>query len=54
MAQAFARIGCQTTIVQMDAHLLPFADRFAGEQLEELPLKRRGLPSTTAVRSPRS
>ncbi|MFO7578524.1 MAG: NAD(P)/FAD-dependent oxidoreductase [Pelovirga sp.] len=34
MAQAFARLGCQTTIVQMDAHLLPFADRFAGEQLE--------------------
>lgn len=36
MAQAFSRIGCKTTIVQMDPHLLPFADRFAGELLEEV------------------
>lgn len=35
MAQAFSRLGCQTTIVQMDQHLLPFADRAAGELLEE-------------------
>lgn len=34
MAQAFKRLGCKTTIVQMDPHLLPFADRFAGEELE--------------------
>jgi pyruvate/2-oxoglutarate dehydrogenase complex dihydrolipoamide dehydrogenase (E3) component len=35
MAQAFCRLGCKTTIVQMDPHLLPFADKFAGEILEE-------------------
>lgn len=35
MAQAFSRLGCKTTIVQMDEHLLPFADRFAGSLLEE-------------------
>ncbi len=34
MAQAFSRMGCKTTIVQMDQHLLPFADRFLGEELE--------------------
>jgi len=42
MAQAFSRLGCQTTIVQMDPHLLPFADRFAGELLEEC-LKKEGI-----------
>ncbi|MCF6265533.1 MAG: NAD(P)/FAD-dependent oxidoreductase [Desulfuromusa sp.] len=36
MAQAFSRLGCKTTIVQMDPHLLPFADKFAGETLEEV------------------
>ncbi len=35
MAQAFSRLGCKTTIVQMDPHLLPFGDKFAGEILEE-------------------
>lgn len=35
MAQAFSRLGCQTSIVQMDKHLLPFADKFAGDLLEE-------------------
>ena len=35
MAQAFSRMGCKTTIVQMDPHLLPFADTFAGETLEK-------------------
>lgn len=42
MAQAFSRLGCKTTIVQMDAHLLPFADRFAGEQLEAV-FKKEGI-----------
>ncbi len=42
MAQAFSRLGCQTTIVQMDPHLLPFADRFAGELLEEC-FKKEGI-----------
>lgn len=42
MAQAFSRLGCKTTIVQMDPHLLPFADRFAGEQLEEI-FKKEGI-----------
>ena len=42
MAQAFSRLGCQTTIVQMDPHLLPFADRFAGDLLEEC-LKKEGI-----------
>jgi pyruvate/2-oxoglutarate dehydrogenase complex dihydrolipoamide dehydrogenase (E3) component len=42
MAQAFSRLGCKTTIVQMDAHLLPVADRFAGEQLEEV-FKKEGI-----------
>ena len=35
MAQAFSRLGCKTTIVQMDPYLLPFGDKFAGEILEE-------------------
>lgn len=35
MAQAFSRLGCRTTILQMDTHLLPFADFFAGELLED-------------------
>ncbi|MFO7766393.1 MAG: NAD(P)/FAD-dependent oxidoreductase [Pelovirga sp.] len=39
MAQAFARLGSQTAIVQMDPHLLPFADRSAGELLEECFIK---------------
>ncbi len=42
MAQAFKRLGCKTTIVQMDPHLLPFADRFAGELLEEK-FKKEGI-----------
>ena len=42
MAQAFSRLGCKTTIVQMDAHLLPFADKFAGETLEET-FKKEGI-----------
>lgn len=42
MAQAFSRLGCQATIVQMDPHLLPFADRFAGELLEEC-FKKEGI-----------
>jgi len=42
MAQAFSRLGCNTTIVQMDAHLLPFADRFAGEELEKT-FKKEGI-----------
>ena len=42
MAQAFNRLGCKTTIVQMDPHLLPFADRFAGEQLEAV-FKKEGI-----------
>lgn len=42
MAQAFSRLGCKTTIVQMDPHLLPFADRFAGELLEEC-FKKEGI-----------
>ncbi len=42
MAQAFSRLGCKTTIVQMDSHLLPFADRFAGEELEEA-FKKEGI-----------
>ncbi|PLX98776.1 MAG: pyridine nucleotide-disulfide oxidoreductase [Desulfuromonas sp.] len=39
MAQAFSRLGCKTTIVQMDPHLLPFGERAAGELLEEVFLK---------------
>ncbi len=35
MAQAFSRLGCKATIVQMDPHLLPFAGKFAGEALED-------------------
>ncbi len=42
MAQAFSRLGCKTTIVQMDSHLLPFADKFAGETLEEV-FKQEGI-----------
>ncbi len=42
MAQAFSRLGCKTTIVQMDPHLLPFADQFAGEQLEKI-FKKEGI-----------
>lgn len=42
MAQAFSRLGCKTTIVQMDPHLLPFADRFAGDLLEEC-FKKEGI-----------
>ncbi|MDA3903030.1 MAG: NAD(P)/FAD-dependent oxidoreductase [Desulfuromusa sp.] len=42
MAQAFSRLGCKTTIVQMDPHLLPFADRFAGEELEAT-FKKEGI-----------
>ncbi len=42
MAQAFSRLGCQATIVQMDPHLLPFADRFAGELLEAC-FKKEGI-----------
>ncbi|MBW6509629.1 MAG: NAD(P)/FAD-dependent oxidoreductase [Desulfuromonadales bacterium] len=42
MAQAFSQLGCRTTIVQMDPHLLPFADRFAGDLLEEC-LKKEGI-----------
>lgn len=42
MAQAFSRLGCKTTIVQMDQHLLPFADKFAGEVLEET-FKKEGI-----------
>lgn len=34
MAQAFSRLGCKTTVVHMDAHLLPHADPGAGELLE--------------------
>jgi len=36
MAQAFSRIGCKTTIVQMDPHLLPFGDKESGDLLEEV------------------
>jgi len=42
MAQAFSRLSCKATIVQMDPHLLPFADRFAGEQLEGI-FKKEGI-----------
>ena len=42
MAQAFSRLGCKTTIVQMDPHLLPFADPFAGEELEKT-FKKEGI-----------
>lgn len=42
MAQAFNRLGCKATIVQMDPHLLPFADRFAGEELEAA-FKKEGI-----------
>ncbi len=42
MAQAFSRLGCKTTIVQMDSHLLPFADQFAGEELEAA-FKKEGI-----------
>ncbi len=42
MAQAFARLGCPCKIVHMDAHLLPLADRNAGEALEAA-LKREGV-----------
>lgn len=42
MAQAFSRLGCKTTIVQMDPHLLPFADRFIGEELEAT-FKKEGI-----------
>jgi pyruvate/2-oxoglutarate dehydrogenase complex dihydrolipoamide dehydrogenase (E3) component len=42
MAQAFNRLGCKTTIVQMDAHLLPFGDRSAGDVLEEA-FKKEGI-----------
>jgi len=34
MAQAFSRLGCKTTIVHMDPHLLPHGDPDAGELLE--------------------
>ncbi len=42
MAQAFSRMGCKTTIVQLDQHLLPFADWFAGEELEKV-FKKEGI-----------
>ena len=42
MAQAFTRLGCPCRIVHMDAHLLPPADRNAGETLEAA-LKREGV-----------
>ena len=42
MAQAFSRIGCKTTIVQMDPHLLPFGDKDSGDLLEEV-FKKEGI-----------
>lgn len=42
MAQAFSRLGSKATIVQMDPHLLPFADRSAGEALEKV-FKKEGI-----------
>jgi len=36
MAQAFNRLGCKTTIVHMDSHLLPHGDLEAGELLEKV------------------
>jgi pyruvate/2-oxoglutarate dehydrogenase complex dihydrolipoamide dehydrogenase (E3) component len=42
MAQAFSRLGCKTTIVQMDPHLLPFGDKAAGDLLEEI-FKKEGI-----------
>ena len=35
MAQAFSRLGCKTTIVHMDPHLIPVGDEEAGQLLEE-------------------
>ncbi len=42
MAQAFSRLGCKTTIVQMDPHLLPFGDKVAGDLLEDI-FKKEGI-----------
>ena len=42
MAQAFNRLGCKTTIVHMDPHLVPIGDPEAGALLEEK-LKARSL-----------
>jgi len=36
MAQAFSRLGCKCSIVQMDPHLLPSVIREAGELLEDV------------------
>jgi pyruvate/2-oxoglutarate dehydrogenase complex dihydrolipoamide dehydrogenase (E3) component len=36
MAQAFARLGCTCSVVQMDPHLIPVGTREAGELLEEV------------------
>ena len=36
MAQAFARLGARTSIVHMDAHLLPHGDSDAGKLLEDV------------------
>lgn len=36
MAQAFSRLGCKTSIVQMDPHLLPFGDEDSGLLLEKV------------------
>ena len=35
MAQAFSRLGCRTSIVHLDPHLLPYGDWDAGKLLEE-------------------
>ena len=35
MAQAFSRLGCKCSIIQMDAYLVPVGDRDAGKLLEE-------------------
>lgn len=35
MAQAFSRLGCKTTIVQFDKHLIPNGEEKAGRLLEE-------------------
>jgi pyruvate/2-oxoglutarate dehydrogenase complex dihydrolipoamide dehydrogenase (E3) component len=35
MAQAFTRLGCKTTIVHMDPHLIPVGDPEAGQLIEE-------------------
>ncbi len=42
MAQAFSRLGCKATIVQMDPHLLPFGDKESGDLLEEV-FKKEGI-----------